>query len=517
MKLNQIKTGAILSYVQMALNILIGLIYTPIMIKSLGQSEFGLYNTIASTISMLSILSMGLNSGYIKYYSKYKADGDEKSISVLNGTFLLVFSIIGAISLAIGGILTFNLELVFSTGLTSGEYEIARTLMVIMVVNLALSFPMSVFGNMISAQEKFIFLKSLGIVKSLLGPMITFPLLLLGYRSIAMVLVSFFVAVFVDVIYLVYVLAVLRCLFALKKNNGAFLKDLFKYTSAIALISIVDTINWQIDKVVLGRFRGTAMVAIYSVGYSLQTYFMMFSVAVSGIFTPKIHRIVNQSKDKLEMRSALTGIFTRVGRLQYLLLSLVLSGFVFFGNSFIKRWVGAGYDDSYFVALLLMVAAIVPYIQNTGIEMQRSQNKHYFRGVLYLSIAIVNFVISIFLCQLYGAIGCAIGTAVTMLIGNVIIMNVYYHKRCHINIFQFWKNILSIMKGQIIPVVAGILIMRFIDMSNIFVMLVWIAIYSAIYCLSVWLLSMNRYEKDLVLAPMKKILGLVFKRKNEQT
>ena len=71
---NQLKAGVILSYLQMALNIIIGLAYTPIMIRTLGQSEYGLYNTISSTISMLSILSLGFNSGYIRYYAKYKKE-----------------------------------------------------------------------------------------------------------------------------------------------------------------------------------------------------------------------------------------------------------------------------------------------------------------------------------------------------------------------------------------------------------------------------------------------------------
>ena len=216
------------------------------------------------------------------------------------------------------------------------------------------------------------------------------------------------------------------------------------------------------------------------------------------------------------MRDELTDIFTKVGRLQYILLFLVVSGFIFFGKPFIAFWAGNGYEDSYYVAVLLMLGATVPYMQNVGIEIQRSQDKHYFRGILYLSIAVVNLIVSIALCQLYGAIGCAIGTAAAMLVGNVVIMNIYYHKRCNIDILHFWKNILSIMKGQILPVAVGIVITRFVVIESIFMMLVWIGIYTALYCASVWLASMNKYEKELVLAPVRKVLGVLLKRKNEK-
>ena len=74
MKVNQLKLGSALSYMQMGLNILIGLIYTPIMLRMLGKGEYGLYQTVASTISMLSVLNLGFNSSYIRYYSKYKSN-----------------------------------------------------------------------------------------------------------------------------------------------------------------------------------------------------------------------------------------------------------------------------------------------------------------------------------------------------------------------------------------------------------------------------------------------------------
>ena len=76
MKLNQLKTGSVLSYLQMFLNIVISLIYTPFMLNALGQSEYGLYSTVSSTIAMLAVLNLGFNSSYVRYYMKYKVNND---------------------------------------------------------------------------------------------------------------------------------------------------------------------------------------------------------------------------------------------------------------------------------------------------------------------------------------------------------------------------------------------------------------------------------------------------------
>ena len=71
MKINQLKLGSLLTYAQMALSIGINLVYTPIMIRCLGQSEYGLYQTALSVISMMSVLNLGFSNSYIRYYSKY--------------------------------------------------------------------------------------------------------------------------------------------------------------------------------------------------------------------------------------------------------------------------------------------------------------------------------------------------------------------------------------------------------------------------------------------------------------
>ena len=224
---NQVKLGSILSYLQMAISVAIQLVYTPIMIRLLGKNEYGLYQTVASTISMLSVLSLGFNSGYIRYYAIYKKNDDKQSISKLNGLFLIIFSIIGAVSLVCGLYLSFHLELVFDDGLTPAEYSKAKVLMLLLTFNLSISFPMSVFQNIISAHERFIFLKLLGMLKTIVGPLVTLPLLLLGYRSIAMVAVTVSTALLADIVYLFYVFVRMKERFLFHDFENGIFKGLF--------------------------------------------------------------------------------------------------------------------------------------------------------------------------------------------------------------------------------------------------------------------------------------------------
>ncbi len=504
-KINQIKVGAILSYMQMGIGVVVNIVFTPIMLRLLGQNEYGLYNTVASTISMLSILNLGFNSSYIRYYTRYKKEKDYDSIYRLNGLFLCIFLIIGVIALMCGLFLANNLSLVFDTGLTSSEYITARMLFYLLTVSLALSFPCSVFSNIISANERFVFLKLLGIIKNIISPFIMLPFLIAGYGSIAVVWITVILNAIVDICNIIYVFRVLKYRFVLGHIYNFDFKDFFAYTFFIAINIIINQINWNVDKMLLGRYRGTADVAIYAIGYTLYQCYEMFSTSISGVFTPRIHRIVNEVQDINQRNSYITELFIKVGRIQFLILGLVFSGFVFFGKVFVASWAGVGYNTSYYITVILMMSATVPLMQNIGIEIQRVENKHKFRSVVYLLMALFNFVLSLALCKTYGAIGCVIGTALSLIVANGFIMNLYYHKKCGIDMIVFWRNLIKMARGLAIPCIVGIVINIYLKPVNVLALCILIMMYTAIYIVSMWLFAMNKSEKALVCEPIKRV------------
>ena len=86
-KISQKKSGVILSYISYGVYMLSAFLYTPIMLRLLGQSEYGLYQLVNSVVSYLGLLSFGFSGAYTRFYSRYKKDNDENSIAKLNGLF----------------------------------------------------------------------------------------------------------------------------------------------------------------------------------------------------------------------------------------------------------------------------------------------------------------------------------------------------------------------------------------------------------------------------------------------
>lgn len=64
--MNELKAGAILNYIAICLNMVVGLIYTPFMLRMLGQSEYGLYSLASSVIAYLAVLDLGFGNAIIR-------------------------------------------------------------------------------------------------------------------------------------------------------------------------------------------------------------------------------------------------------------------------------------------------------------------------------------------------------------------------------------------------------------------------------------------------------------------
>jgi len=502
---DQLKSGVLLSYAQMGISIVLSLLYTPYTLRMLGRSEYGTQQTVMSSVSMLSILSLGFYSSYVRYYSIYKARKDDDAIYRLNGMFLLIFMVLGGIVLLCGVYLAFNLKLVFANGLTAQEYTTARILMFIATANMALSFPKGVFTNIIASHERYIFLKLVSAIQSIIDPILNVVVLWLGYKSIAMTVVSLVLSIITFIIYAVYTVAKLKQKFIFHGFEHGLFASLCHFTGFILINMIVDMINNQTDKLLLARYCGTAEVSVYSIGSFFCTQFTNFSTSISGIFTPKVHRMVlDNEQDKAKQRTVLTAFFTKVGRIQLLLLMLIASGFVFFGQPFIARWAGVGYEESYYVALVMMIPSIIPLTQNVGIEIQRAENRHQYRSYIYAFVAIFNFISSLYLCQIWGAFGAALCTGLASIIGNSIIMDIVYHKLINIDMIAYWKDTLRMLVGIVPSFAVGVLIMRYATMTSYLQIALYALLYVSVYAALAWRFSMNSQEKQLVMSGLRK-------------
>lgn len=491
---NERKRGAILSYLSIILSTVVQLVYTPLLIRMLGQSEYGLYSLVSSVIGYLTVLDLGFGNAIVVFTAKYRANKEYEKEKKLHGMFLAIFCIIGLIAGLLGLLLYFNVPLLFGKTMTDIELHKAKVMMLILSFNLAVTFPFSIYSSIITAYEKFTFQKVMSILNTLLKPVLMIPLLFLGYKSITMTVV----------ITVVNIIVLLSNYFYCKKKLGVnikfmgfdkkLFKTIFSYSFFIFLGVIVDKVNWSVDQFVLGAVSGTIAVSLYSVASQINTLFVNLSGAMSGVLLPKMSKMIAKNVSN----EGITNEFIKVGRIQYLIIFLMASGFTLFGKEFIMAWAGKDFVTSYYIAVILILPLCVPLIQNLGISIMQAKNMHKFRSILLALIAIANIFISIPLAKAYGGIGSAIGTSLSLIIGNIIILNIYYYKKVGINVIEFWRNIIKMTIPMIIPIVTIVFLMHFVTLHGYVNLIVFGAIYTILYCLTCYSLVMNDYEKNIV-------------------
>ena len=204
-------------------------------------------------------------------------------------------------------------------------------------------------------------------------------------------------------------------------------------------------------------------------------------------------------------KDELSELFVRVGRLQYLVIALVVAGFTVFGQSFINLWAGEEYAEAYWITVLTLFPLCIPLIQNTGLSIIIAQNKHRFRSIVYLIIAAVNVVSTYLVVPYWGIIGAAACSGVSYIIGQGIIMNIYYSKVTGLNIPLFWKNILRMSIIPALMIVAGLVIDRYLIMDNWLIFFLSVIVFTIVYIVLMYLLVMNEYEKDVFRKPLKRL------------
>ena len=313
MKKNEIKSGAIIGYINMIANIIVTFVYTPIMLKLMGNEEFGLYSLVSSVISYLSVLDMGFGNAMIRFISKAQAKKEYDKEKEINGLFLILYSAIGIITIFIGIALINNIQKLFPA-LTQDEIGKAKVIMEILILTIAISFPLSIFDSYVMACEKFKFLKILNLVKTISIPLTMLPLLFLGYKAIAMVIVT-------SIFNIMYHICTLLCCFkklnmkiyiSKGKFNVELFKNIFNYSFFVFLGLIVDTVFNNTDQVILGSVCGTVAVSIYSVGSKIINMNTTVSTTLSGLFLPKITKMLEEK----EADYKISNLFLKVSRIQ---------------------------------------------------------------------------------------------------------------------------------------------------------------------------------------------------------
>lgn len=492
---SQRKIGAVLSYVNIVVKNLVNFLYTPILLHYVGQSQYGVFQMTNSVISSLTILSMGLSSAYVKFYIQYKVKKDEESIRKLNGLYLILFLIIAIIALFVGMILANNTNSIFRKGMSVSEIETTKKLMYILALNLALTFPSSVFDSNIIVNEQFKFQQVRQLAQSILIPIFAIPFVMLGYGVLIIGIVQTVVTFLFLLLNINYSYNKLKMRFKFRDLSVSMVRPLLIFSSYILLNQMVDIVNNNGPSFILGVISGAKQVAIFAIASQIKNMFFMLSTSLSSVFVPQINQIVNNEQEK----NSLIHLMVKVGRIQMSILFFVLGGFIVLGRYFIRIWAGDENLEAYSLIIFMVLPSIIPLSQNIGIEIQRAMDMHKFRSISYTIFASLNLIVTYFGAKSFGLKGATIGYVMSILMANGMLMNWYYHVKLNLNMKFYWKNTLNTTIPFLFVTGVLMLVTYYVPIYSFIDFLLYGILYSFLYLIIFYHFSANNYEKLQIL------------------
>lgn len=488
--------GVILSYITMAAGILVSLTYTPFLLQSLGQQQYGLYNMGQAAVSYLGLAEFGFGNAVVRYVAKYKAEGNEWKTAGLYGTFFKLYFVLAAIVFTIGmGICLLSDRFFTVTTGVQGYMEL-KTIIAIMVVNLTLTFAMTPYSAIINAHERFAFIKITNLLYTILKPLVMIPLLLWGYKAVGLSVITLLLTFLLNLSNVIYVKKALKITVSYKKKDTqpGLLREVMGYSFFIFLGTLTAQLNDNADSLILGSISGEAAVAIYAVGYQLSTYIKQIPGAFSGVLFPRVTAQITKGASMKEM----SALMTRIGRLQFYIIFLLCSGFCLFGQEFIYLWAGEGYEITYWIVIALILPASIPGMQSVGVLIVQAVNRHRFRAILYAVCAGLNVLTSVPAGMKYGPLGCAVCTGATTLLTAGIVINWYYANKIHLDIVGFWKSICLLLLRLAPICFVGVILNLLITTQSWLWVFVKIGIYTLCCGLYMLLVCFDAWEKQTV-------------------
>lgn len=499
-KKKQLSLGVLVSYLTIAAKLVSGVAYTPVILHSLGQSEYGVYSLCVSFTGYLTLFNGGMNAAYVRYYVQAKTTGNY-DINKINGMFLKIALFLGSAGMIAGVAVGMNAEHIFGNKILSAEYGVLRTSFYLLAITIIVSSLNGLFSSVIIANEKFVVCKLVELVNTIITPFVTVPFLIMGCNSVIILKISLGTAIIVLGFNAAYSIKKIGLKFQFEKIDRQLFRSIISFVSFIAVQGIMDQLNWQIDKLILARFKGAEEVAVYSVGSTFNSYFITIASAISGAFIAEVNRLVASGKNK-----EISNLFVGTSRIFAQVAFFVMSAFILFGAPFISRWSGPEYRASFYVGLLIMLPVTFSLTQGLGQDIARAKNLHKIQIAINVVVCFFNFLISIPLAKVYGAIGSAFGTFICEVIICIIVQSFYYYKVVRIDMKAYYMEMFRLIPGWIIPIFYGVVINYLNLVQDTYgSILSYGGFYLVLYCISIYLFSLSDSEKGMVRKVLSKV------------
>lgn len=497
---SQRKTGMLLSYASNLLLVAVNIFMTPFLVGSLGDVEYGVYQTMASFAGYLVLINFGTGTVMTRYVSMYLGKGDKKGERNYIAMCLIITGVLALLIVLAASILYIFIDNIYAATLSAEQIQKAKSLFILIASNVVVMLIAQAYQGIVTAYEKFNFTGMWHILKTLLKLGLLVLLFFICKDSIVIAAVDLGLSCLYLILCFGYSVK-LKATPKLYKFDKKIFSSSAVFSLAIMLQAVVNQVNTRVDVTILSIMVNPESVTRYSVAMQVFSIFSSLSTAAVAIYLPRFTKLVASGETD---GGAITKEMIAPSRIQTLVSGAIMFGFFSCGTDFIRVWMGEGYGLSWWVAMIIMVPSFLVYTNGVVVSVLDAMQKRLVRSVVLTAMAAANIGISIFLVHNLGEIGAPIGTAIATTIGSVIIMNIYYKKALGIKMGMLFGGIFKGILPCLILATIAALPIGFLVPPGIWGLLAKGGVFVAVLAVTLMLFGFNKEEKNLVLKPFKR-------------
>lgn len=494
--------GLILSYTNTILNMVCGLFLSAFLLRQLGDSEYGVYQTVSSFANYLVLLEFGTGTVIARNLSACRARNEEQQEIEKNiSTIWSVTAILALIITFVSVVFYFSLDFIYSNSLTAAQISLGKNIFIFITVYLLSSFFSQTLNGITLAYENYQYSSIISICRTIIRTILLTFLIFKLNTALVIAIVDAVINTVIAIFSYIYC----RKKFKIKINFKHFDKIIFKsslpFCLAIFLQAIMNQANNNVDKFIIGIKLNPETVSLYSVALYIYGIFSSFTTIPVSMYMPQITKTVVLGLEGKD----LTKTLIQPSRLIVLIGGGILGGFFAVGRPFISIVYGDSYLLAWTLALILMVPMFVNMSTAMILNVLDVMNKRLVRSFALLFTTIANILLTIIFIDLWGVIGATIATAICLFLGNILMMNIYYSCVIGIKItYLYFNTYKGILIYQMLGAIIGFLVSQ--AFSNVYLSFILGGITFVLIFLGGFLLfGKNENEKALINKILRKI------------
>jgi O-antigen/teichoic acid export membrane protein len=376
---------------------LTSLITTPLFTRAINTSDYGAFYLLSALASLFSAIAVGwLQSSAVRFYWPSKKDG---RINAYTSTVVWT---------GVTSLLTISAIAGVAVWFTRGSIEdVVLRLVPAAIVYMIFSFYETLLLQVLRAANRASAYAIWSITATILVTAVSVVLVWYGGWGSMGILVGAAVG---NLAVVPFILRIIREEGSLspRRVDTPFLKELLAYGMPLVPAGLAGWALIVLDRFVIGHFRGTAEVGLYSVAYSLGDKIMQLAtVPLMLTMMPSLIEVYERQGQALAEK--VQSHFTRY----FLLLTLpMISGIVASSETFMAVFTGPAYRQAFAVLPLVAAGSSLGQLANiagAGLGMHKRTQLIMINTVI---AAIANVALNIAFVPRYGFFAAAVNTVV---------------------------------------------------------------------------------------------------------